>query len=415
MRTDLGSHSPPVPGSAPELWNSADLTAPEDIGAARRILLSGPDVTDAEKGGLLRAFESGYIAAIGPDLDAFEREVADFCRRRHGVATANGTTALHLALIAAGVRPGDAVVTATMTFAATANAIRHAGAEPVFVDCDRTGNIDPDIAREATAALRLEGRRVGAVLPVDLLGKAAAHDRIAEWADDLRIPVVVDAAEGLGARLHGQPAGSFGLAAALSFNGNKPITTTSGGMLLTDDEGLAGYARKLASQAREPVPWYQHAEVGYNYRLSNLLAGLGREQLKRLPAMLERRRAVREHYRALFADVPGVTVFDGGSDEADSCWLTSILVDAEATGWTPRDLIEALDRDNIEARHLWKPMHLQPAYEGSTYFTREEGGRGGESVRLFEQGVTLPSSSALGPDDLHRISESVEHFLHHRQ
>lgn len=377
-----------------------------------RIFLSSPDVGRAEREALGRAFDTGYIAALGPELDAFEAEVASYCDRAYGVGLSSGTSALHLSLLALGVGPGDVVITSSMTFAATANAIVHAGAAPVFVDCDVTGNIDPELARRAALTVLDGGYRIGAIMPVDLLGKVADYDRIEEWADPLGISVVADAAEGMGAHRDGRPAGSFGVAAAVSFNGNKPITTSGGGMLLTDDEVLASKARKLATQAREPVPWYEHAEVGYNYRLSNLLAGLGRAQLERLPEMLRRRREVREFYTDLFGPVEGVEVFNGSEDSEDSCWLTSVLVDERKTGWGPASLIAALDQDDIEARHLWKPMHLQPVYASSPFFSAS--GQGSVSASLFERGVTLPSGSVLSDDDLDRIASSVSRFLEKR-
>lgn len=379
-----------------------------------RIFLSPPDVGPAEKSALARAFETNYITSAGPELDAFEAEVAAYCHRRHAVGLSSCTAALHLSLLVLGIKPGDRVVTSTMTFAATVNSIIHAGAVPVLVDCDQTGNMDPGLLKVALDSLADKGQRVAAVMPVDLLGKLADYDRINAIAGDRSIPVVSDAAEGMGATLGGRPAGSFGTSAAVSFNGNKIMTTSGGGMYLTDDEELAQHVRKLSTQAREPVLHYEHAEVGYNYRLSNLLAGLGRAQLSRLPEMMERRRQVREFYRGLFSGVDGVEIFDGGDDREDSCWLTSILVDTSTAGWQSTDLIRSLAGDDIETRPLWKPMHLQPVHRGLGYFTHDEYPAGGISADLFSRGVTLPSGSALTDADLDRIHQSINTFLETR-
>ena len=279
-----------------------------------RILMSSPDVGEVEERYLVEAFRSGWIAPLGPDVDAFEREVAERVGVRHAAALASGTAALHLGLLTLGVRPGDVVVTSTMTFAATANAIVYTGALPYFVDAEWAGgNMDPDLLERALTELAASGTRVAAIVPVDLLGKAADYTRILPIADRFGVPVLADAAEALGASHAGAPAGSFGAASALSFNGNKIMTTSGGGMLLTDDADIASRVRYLSTQARQPAVHYEHTEVGYNYRLSNLLAALGRAQLTRLDEMIARRRAVREAYRELFAPVPGVRIGAGAA------------------------------------------------------------------------------------------------------
>lgn len=371
---------------------------------AARIHLSSPDVGQVEEDALVRAFRSNWIAPLGPEVDAFEAELAAVCGRAHAVALASGTAALHLGLLVLGVRPGDAVVTATMTFAATANAITYTGAEPVFVDCDDTGNMDPELLAQALDALAAEGRRVGAVVPVDLLGKVADHGRIATVAQAHGVPVLSDAAESLGATRAGRPAASFGEAAAVSFNGNKVMTTSGGGALLTDDRAFADRVRHLATQARQPVVHYEHTDIGYNYRLSNLLAALGRAQLERLPAMVDRRRWLREHYLDLFAGAPGVRVF-GEPSEGDNCWLTSVIVDEAVAGFSADDVRLALLEANIEARPLWKPMHLQPVFAGARSFVN------GTSERLFEQGLSLPSGSVLTDAEVARIDAALSPFV----
>lgn len=374
-----------------------------------RILLSSPDVTQAEEDALVRAIRSGWIAPLGPEVDAFEAELAEYTGRKHAVALSSGTAALHLALLNLDVGPGDAVLTSSLTFAATANSIKYTGADPIFIDADETGNINPDLLEEAFSTLEREGRTVKAVVPVDLLGKVVDHDQIEAIASTRGVPVLSDAAESLGATRDGRSSGSFGVAAAVSFNGNKIMTTSGGGALLTDDEEFARRTRYLATQARQPVMHYEHTDVGYNYRLSNILAALGRAQLSRLDDMIEQRLQHRLHYRELFKDVPGVSFFgepsgiDGG-DTRDNFWLTSILINAEHAGFTSEDLRSALADENIESRPLWKPMHLQPVYSSERAFVD------GTSERLFYTGLSLPSGSALTETQVDWISKSITAF-----
>lgn len=394
------------------------MTTPSEQSAAppEPIHLSPPDVTTAEEEAVLRALRSGWVAPLGPEVDAFEAELADVCGRSHAVALSSGTAALHLGLLALGVGPGDVVVTATMTFAATANAIVYTGARPWFVDCDESGCIDPALLEKALVEADAAGERVGAIVPVDLLGKVAAHERVVPLAQARGIPVLSDAAESLGATRAGRPAGAFGDAAILSFNGNKIMTTSGGGALLTDDAAMAQRVRYLSTQARQPVVHYEHTEIGYNYRMSNVLAALGRAQLARLPGMLETRRAHRERYRALVEGVPGVQIFgepsrsgergpteDGATQ--DNCWLTALLVDPAVAGWSAEDLRRALAGAGIEARPLWKPMHLQPAFaEAPATIT-------GVAERLFHTGVSLPSGSGLTGEQIERIEAVLMPFL----
>ena len=381
---------------------------------SERIYLSSPDVTEAEERALVRALRSGWVAPLGPEVDAFEAELAAYCGRSHCVALSSGTAALHFGLLTLGVGPGDLVLTSTMTFAATANAITYTGAEPVFVDCDETGNLDAALLEEAFDRHADLGPPITAVVPVDLLGKVVDHARIGEVAAAHGVPVLADAAESLGATRDGRPAASFGRAAAVSFNGNKVMTTSGGGALLTDDADLAERVRYLATQARQPVVHYEHTDIGYNYRLSNLLAAVGRAQLARLDQMVERRRRHRLAYRELFAGVPGVTVFgepsgaDGG-DTRDNFWLTSILVDPLRAGFSGEDLRLAFAADDIEARPLWKPMHLQPVFAGARAVVN------GTSERLFATGLSLPSGSVLGDAQMERIAAVVSSFLEVRR
>lgn len=375
---------------------------------ASRILLSPPDVGEREEESVLAALRSGWAAPAGPELAAFEREVADRLGVVNAVALSSGTAALHLGLLALGVGSGDIVVTSTLTFAATANAIIYTGARPHFVDVDPVdGNMDPALLQAALMGLADRGERVAAIVPVDLLGRSADYQELLPIAASAGVPVFADAAESLGARYGGRAAGSFGRAAALSFNGNKIMTTSGGGMLVSDDESIVRRARHLSTQAREPVHHYEHKDVGYNYRLSNVLAAIGRAQLTRLDLMLQSRRRVRELYRGLFRDADGVTIFQGLADQDDNCWLTAVLVD-EAVAWTPGDLALSLDRAGIESRPLWKPLHLQPAYSSSSATLS------GAAERLFRVGLTLPSGSAMTDADLDRIAYAIGEFLRDR-
>jgi dTDP-4-amino-4,6-dideoxygalactose transaminase len=373
---------------------------------SRRIHLSAPDVGEHEEKLVLEAIRSGWVAPLGPMVDAFEQAVAERCGRRHAVALSSGTAALHLALLEVGAGPGTVVVVPTLTFAATANAVVYTGAEPFFVDCDEeTGNLDPDLLAQALARLRAEGRTVAAVVPVDLLGRCADYPALDAICAASGVPVVADAAESLGSTRAGRPAGSFGGTAALSFNGNKVMTTSGGGMLLTDDAATADRVRYLSTQARQPAVHYEHTEIGFNYRLSNVLAALGVAQLERLDEMIGRRRAMRETYVRLFADRPGVRVFQRDGDDADNCWLTAIVVDPAEAGWTPEDLRTWLDAADIESRPLWKPMHQQPVFAGA------QARLNGTADRLFARGLALPSGSALLPADVQAITSAVGAFL----
>ena len=371
-----------------------------------RIFLSSPDITSLEEQYLVDSIRSGWVAPLGPQVDAFEQEMAERLGANHAVALNSGTAALHLVLVSWGVGPGDFVPTSTLTFAATANAITYTGATPVFIDSDlATGNIDPVLLDESIGKLKAEGKNVPAIVPVDLLGKCADYSAIATVAAKHGVKVLSDSAESLGARSGEVLAGSFGDAAILSFNGNKIMTTSGGGMVLTDDHSLADHVRFLSTQAREPALHYEHKQIGYNYRLSNLLAGLGRAQLARLDDMIAIRRTHRGMYADLFAGVPGVEIFQREGDEHDNCWLTAIVVDPTTAGWTTSELSATLATDDIESRPLWKPMHLQPV------FADQPAELTGSAEALFDTGLSLPSGSALRPDEITRITAAIEAFF----
>lgn len=372
---------------------------------SERIFLSRPDITELEEQAVLAAVKSGWVAPAGPEIDAFEKEMAQRVGVQHAVALSSGTAALHLGLLTFGVKPGDIVVTSTMTFAATANAVTYTGATPYFVDSDPvTGNMDHELLRQALKTLKDQGTPAAAVVPVDLLGKAANYTEIDAVCSEYNVPVLADAAESLGATHHGRPAGSFGKAAVLSFNGNKIMTTSGGGMLLTNEEQIASQVRYLSTQARQPVVHYEHTDIGYNYRMSNLLAALGRAQLTRLDKMIESRRSWRNRYREFFADIPGIEIF-GGDDAEDNCWLTSVIVDPAVAHVSSDGLQTALQEANIESRPLWKPMHLQPIFEGCP------GKITGASQEQFETGLTLPSGSEMSENQFLRVLSALNYEI----
>jgi dTDP-4-amino-4,6-dideoxygalactose transaminase len=370
-----------------------------------RVYLSAPDVGDLEATYLLSALRSGWVAPLGPDVDAFEREIAARVGCAHAVAVSSGTAALHLAMIALGVRAGHVVIVPTLTFAATANAVVYTGAEPVFVDCDPTdGNVDVALVADLLSRLRDQGRPVAAVVPVDMFGTCADYDALLPLCADHGVPVIEDAAEALGATRGGRAAGSFGEIGTLSFNGNKIMTTSGGGMLVSDHGALIDDCRYRASQARLPVPHYEHTDIGYNYRLSNLLAALGRAQLTRLDDMMARRRALRARYREVFAGAGGVRLL-GDRDPGSNCWLTTIVVDPAEAGWRAGQLWAYLAERDIETRPVWKPMHLQPVFAGAEALVT------GAAQRLFETGLTLPSGSSLDGERTARVLDAIRAFL----
>jgi dTDP-4-amino-4,6-dideoxygalactose transaminase len=369
-----------------------------------RIHLSKADVTEIEERHILDAIRSGWVAPLGPDVDAFEAEIAARAGVSHALALSSGTAALHLGLLQLGARPGTAVIVPSMTFAASANPVVYTGAQPVFIDSRADGNVDPELMVDAIDTLRADGTEVIAAMSVDLFGRCADYDEIVPGLKERGIPLIEDAAEALGATYQGEPAGSFGAAAVFSFNGNKIMTTSGGGMLLSNHDDLIERARYLSTQARQPAEHYEHTEIGFNYRLSNILAALGRAQLSRLDGMLARRRAIRDMYVEELADVPGVDFLGRGAhdeqgrgDGEDNCWLTCMVLDPAVAAISPTTLMADLAGEDIESRRLWKPMHLQPVFAANRCFVN------GRSERLFDHGITLPSGSALQDDEIERV------------
>lgn len=367
-----------------------------------RILLSTPHLGGEEEALLLEALRSNWIAPLGPMVDAFEQEFAAAVGSPHAVALSSGTAALHLALIGHGVGVGDEVMVSTLTFAGSVNPIVYVGARPVFLDSEAASwNLDPDLLESTLTVRARAGRLPKAVVPVHLYGQSANMPVIMALCDRFGVTVIEDAAEALGATCAGQVPGTFGASGIFSFNGNKVITTSGGGMLVTRDGALASLARMLASQARDPAPHYQHSRIGYNYRLSNLLAALGRAQLRQLGSRVAARRANFAAYQAALSGLAGLTFMPEAVWGIHSRWLTTLTIDPTAAGTTPERVSAHLDRLGIESRPVWKPMHLQPVFAGMEVVG------GAVAEQLFARGLCLPSGSNLAPKDRDRVIEAV--------
>lgn len=367
-----------------------------------RIYLSPPDISPRDHASVDAVLTSNWVAPAGPALNSFESAVASRANRKHAVALNSGTAALHLALQILGVGSGDAVICPTFTFAASANPICYLGAEPIFVDSEpRTWNMDPVLLEQALK----QDNNIKAVIVVHLYGQCADMKAILAICAKYDVPLIEDAAEALGASFCGRPAGSMGAFSFFSFNGNKIITTSSGGMLLSNDSESIEQARYLATQAREPVAHYEHKAVGYNYRMSNLLAGLGNSQLVDLQRRIEVRRAHFEAYHAELSALPGIEFMPVPEPEAANYWLTCLTVDSETSGSSRDALIAALEAADIEARPLWKPLHLQPVFKEKTC-------HGGElAAGLFKDGLCLPSGSGMNQSDRKAVITTIKATL----
>ncbi len=369
---------------------------------SERIYLSPPSQTGTEEAAVARAIQSNWIAPLGPEVDAFEAELAALSGVGHALATSSGTAAIHLALIAVGVQPGDVVIAPSFTFIGSVTPVSVLGAEVWFVDSvAKSWNMDPKLLNTALATARSDNRRLGAVVGVDLFGQCAHYKKIQKACDKYEVPLVEDAAEALGATYKGKPAGSFGQAAALSFNGNKIITTSGGGALVSDDEELIAKCRHLATQAREPELHYEHTQIGYNYRMSNILAALGRAQLENLDDRVAARRRIFDTYAEKLGDLPGVNFMPEADYGTTNRWLTTLTIDPAEFGADRSEVIAALAADNIEARPVWKPMHLQPV------FTRARMFGGKVSEQIFADGLCLPSGTDMTDEDIDRVVSIV--------
>jgi perosamine synthetase len=380
---------------------------PGAVATSGVVPLSEPEVGELERRWVDEALATGWVSSAGPFVDRFERDVAKLLGVRNAVATASGTAALHVALLLAGVRPGDEVLVSTLSFVAPANAVRYAAAYPVFVDCE------PDFWQLDAALLadflerscerrgrevvnRASGRRVAALLPVHALGHPFDAEAVLDVARRFDLPVVEDAAEGLGARCRGVPLGRLGDVAALSFNGNKIVTSGGGGMVVTERDDWAERARYLTTTAKDDPIESVHGEVGFNYRLSNVSAALGAAQLTRLDEFLSKKRAIADRYTAAFAAIPSVDPMREAPWAASSFWLYTVRI---AGGSRP--LLRALMEAGVEARPVWQPLHLSPAHDGAQVV------RGKVAERVYDEALSLPSSASLGADDQHRVIEAV--------
>ena len=367
-----------------------------------KVLLSPPEVGDDERELLLAAFDSGWVAPAGPDIAEFEAELADLTGVRAVAALSSGTAGIQLALMAVGVRRDDEVLVSDLTFGASAFAVTYLGARPCFVDCEPfTWHIDPELLEAELAARASSDRLPAAVVAVDLYGSVADGNRLAAICARYEVPLVEDAAEALGARRDGRPAGGYGRVGVLSFNGNKIVTTGGGGALISDDLDLVAHARHLATQARQPELWYEHREIGFNFRMGNLNAAVGRGQLRTLPQRIEGRRRVNAVYRELLGAVPGVTFQEVPDGCEPNYWLTTVAFEPGVFGATPPQILTALREAGIEARHGFKPMHSQPVFAGNSVV----GGSVAQS--LFETTLSLPSGARLTDSEVEWICDVI--------
>lgn len=371
-----------------------------------RIYLSPPDISKKDRSAIESAFDSGWVAPVGPDLDAFEAEVAERLNRRYACAVNSGTSALHLALLALNIQPGDRVICPSLTFAGCAFPITYCGAEPIFVDSETdTWNMDPDLLKTAIETSIAEDNKPKAVIVVQIYGQCAKMDPITAICNAHQIPLIEDAAESLGASYQGSPAGSFGDLSFLSFNGNKIITTSGGGMLLGNDSALVEKARYFSQQAREPVLHYEHKAIGYNYRLSNLLAALGRSQLTDLDRKIAIRKKHFEAYTQSIGQLPGISFMPISNEGCPNYWLSCLLMDASKTKVSRDELISICNQASIEVRPTWKPLHLQ------TVFQEKQMIGGAVSESLFYNGLCLPSGSSLSDKERKKVISTLTSAL----
>lgn len=368
----------------------------------QRIYLSPPHMSGGERTYVQEAFDTNWIAPLGPHVDAFEREFADLVGAKHAAALTSGTAALHLAMILLGVGPGDEVLASSFTFSASVNPIVYQGGRPTFIDSDPVSwNMDANLLRETLDKRAKAGKLPKAVIVVDLYGQSADLDAIKEACDAYEIPFAEDAAAAVGTLYKGRHAGTFGKFGAFSFNGNKIITTSGGGMLVSDDEAMIAHARKLATQARDPAPHYEHTEIGFNYRLSNILAAVGRGQLKVVEDRVAARRRNFDYYTRHLGDVPGISFQPEAPWGRHTRWLTCMLIDPKEFGVDRETVRLALAEEEIESRPLWKPMHLQPVFAGTEHVG------GAVSEALFRDGLCLPSGSDLTEGDRARVVDVI--------
>lgn len=376
----------------------------------QRIYLSPPHISQYEREFVADAFESNWIAPLGPHVDAFEREIAGYAGVNASLALNSGTSAIHLALRYLEAGPGDLVFCSSLTFVASANPVLYQGAQPVFIDSEpRSWNMSPEALKRAFAEAEKIGRMPKAVILVDLYGQSADMAPLLEICRHNRVPVIEDAAEALGASYQGKMSGGFGLFGAYSFNGNKIITTSGGGMLVSDDREALDKCRFWATQAKDPAPHYQHSDIGYNYRLSNILAAIGRGQLQVLNDRVRACRQVFSRYVEALSEIDGLDFMPEIPDGRSSRWLTVITLDPARCRATPAQLMEAFEAENIESRPVWKPLHLQPLFDGSSYYPHQK--QTSVSEKLFARGLCLPSGSNLREEEQERVINCLKATL----
>lgn len=353
------------------------------------------------------AFETNWIAPLGPNVDAFEKEIADYVGANEAVAVSSGTAAIHLALSLLGVKKGDLVFCSSLTFIASANPIIYQGAEPVFIDSEpETWNMSPEALERAFKDALHDGKLPKAVIVVNLYGQSAKMDEIIELCDYYNVPIIEDAAESLGSSYKGKASGTFGEFGIYSFNGNKIITTSGGGMLVSNDTELLRKARFLATQARDPAPHYQHSHIGYNYRMSNILAGIGRAQLEVLEKRVEARKSVFEKYYQELVQFSGFNFMPELKGTVSNRWLTALTINKAEAGVSVKELLNALSEQSIEARPVWKPLHLQPVFQGIKYYEHSQ--KENISEHLFKNGICLPSGSNMSEEDQMRVINCIK-------
>jgi pyridoxal phosphate-dependent aminotransferase EpsN len=378
-----------------------------------RIFLSAPHMTGNEMNYINEAFETNWIAPIGPNVDKFEEELAAYAGTSGGAALSSGTAAIHLALRLLDVGKGDRVFCSSLTFVASANPILYAGAEPVFIDSEEeTWNMSPSALHKAFAAADKEGRLPKAVIVVNLYGQSAKMDELMAICKEYEVPVIEDAAESLGSLYKGRKSGTIGKFGIFSFNGNKIITASSGGMLVSNDTKALAKARFLGSQAKDPAPYYKHHEVGYNYRMSNVLAGIGRAQLEAIDDRVKARRRVYERYAEGLKDIPAIRFQPELEETYSNRWLSVFTLDPELTSLTPETIKLALEVENIESRNVWNPLHKQELFKDALFFAHD--GEEAVSEKIFQHGLCLPSGSNMTIYQQMRVIDVIKGlFLHH--
>lgn len=370
----------------------------------KKVFLSSPHMSGKEQKYIQEAFDLNWIAPLGNNVDGFEKDLAEYNNVENVAVLSSGTAAIHLALRLLKIQPKDIVFCSSLTFVASANPVLYEDATPVLIDSEReTWNMSPNALKRALQEAKEQRKMPKAVIAVHLYGQSAKVDEIVALCKEYAVPLIEDAAESLGSEYKGEKSGTHGDFGIYSFNGNKIITTSGGGALVSNDEKAIQKARFLSTQARDPALHYQHSEVGYNYRMSNIVAGVGRGQLEVLDERVAQRRKVFERYKEAFKDLPGITFQPELSETVSNRWLTALTINPEKSGKNRTEIIEALAKENIEARPVWKPMHLQPLFEEYTYFPHEEGIS--ISDELFEDGLCLPSGSNLTVEEQDRIIE----------